>query len=556
MGQPFKQKFTVPIPKSAELTVRNGKRVAVVMIKGKRQTFPLTPNGKKYVRPTASYYGQWTDAEGVVHRKKLSRNLGASRTMLHKLEQKAERRRNGLVDPGEVHAGRPLAAHVDDYAEVLESKGDSPGHVCSTKASITAVLNGCDFVYPSDLDVAAVARWLNALRRGTEPARLPDGVALFLVRDAAFLLGITTDAVADHVERHGLEATGMGKARRLSRAAVQFMADRAARGVGPSAINHYIRALKAFSRWLYRSKRMASNPFDTLDLVAEDTDIRRARCELSPDELQRLLSITRASERIFRGLAGEDRYHLLLTAAATGFRANSLANLMPANFQLAGDKPAVTIAARINKSKKVKRQPIPLPSAVEMASYIAGRPAGERVWPGRWLPDAAEMLRLDLTAAGIPYCVEGANGPEYRDFHGMRHTYITMLGRNGVDLRTAQILAGHSTPTLTARYMHFRDDELSEAVENLPTITAGQAKKLTRNLTKSTRIDLHQSAPMCSSGDEGVTGEEGADILEFLEQNARNEVDNSQWAVPGLNRGPNDFQSFALPAELTALEGG
>jgi hypothetical protein len=26
-----------------------------------------------------------------------------------------------------------------------------------------------------------------------------------------------------------------------------------------------------------------------------------------------------------------------------------------------------------------------------------------------------------------------------------------------------------------------------------------------------------------------------------------------QWALPGLNRGPNDFQSFALPAELSAL---
>ena len=26
-----------------------------------------------------------------------------------------------------------------------------------------------------------------------------------------------------------------------------------------------------------------------------------------------------------------------------------------------------------------------------------------------------------------------------------------------------------------------------------------------------------------------------------------------EWAVPGLNRGPSDFQSLALPAELTAL---
>lgn len=52
--------------------------------------------------------------------------------------------RNGLVDPGEVHASRTLAVHLDDYAEVLESKGDSPDHVRSTRASIAAVLRGCE----------------------------------------------------------------------------------------------------------------------------------------------------------------------------------------------------------------------------------------------------------------------------------------------------------------------------------------------------------------------------------------------------------------------------
>jgi hypothetical protein len=50
----------------------------------------------------------------------------------------------------------------------------------------------------------------------------------------------------------------------------------------------------------------------------------------------------------------------------------------------------------------------------------------------------------------------------------LRHTYLTMLGRHGVDLRTAQELAGHSTPELTARYSHRRLYDLAEAVEKLP----------------------------------------------------------------------------------------
>ena len=73
------------------------------------------------------------------------------------------------------------------------------------------------------------------------------------------------------------------------------------------------------------------------------------------------------------------------------------------------------------------------------------------------------MLHIDLEAVGVAYAVEGPDGPEYADFHSLRHTYLTMLGRHGVDLRTAQELAGHSTPLLTARYSHRRLHDLAEA---------------------------------------------------------------------------------------------
>ena len=81
------------------------------------------------------------------------------------------------------------------------------------------------------------------------------------------------------------------------------------------------------------------------------------------------------------------------------------------------------------------------------------------------------MLRIDLEAAGIPYAVEGPDGPLFADFHALRHSYLTLGGRAGIDLRTLQELAGHSTPTLTARYSHRRLYDLAGAVRrpNLPT---------------------------------------------------------------------------------------
>src|SRR5262249_43790054 len=88
----------------------------------------------------------------------------------------------------------------------------------------------------------------------------------------------------------------------------------------------------------------------------------------------------------------------------------------------------------------------------------------------------AEMLRIDLDAVGIPYAVDGPDGPEYADFHALRHSYLTLGGRSGIDLRTLQELAGHSDPILTSRYSHRRLYDLAAAVERLPNLvppTAG-----------------------------------------------------------------------------------
>ena len=72
---------------------------------------------------------------------------------------------------------------------------------------------------------------------------------------------------------------------------------------------------------------------------------------------------------------------------------------------------------------------------VEAASYVH--------------PWDADLARNYLEEAGIPYSVEGPDGPLFADFHSLRHTYLTLGGRAGIDLRTLQELAGHSTSKLT-----------------------------------------------------------------------------------------------------------
>src|SRR5262249_39104010 len=196
-------------------------------------------------------------------------------------------------------------------------------------------------------------------------------------------------------------------------------------------------------------------------------DRRHDRRELEEEELRRVLSAAHKSERTLFGLTGWDRFHLYATACGTGFRASGLASLTPESFDLDPKAPTVTLPARANKSKKTKLQPLPADVADMLRGYLVGKPAGVPLWGGTWARDrkGAEMLRHDLEAAGVPYSVEGPDGPLYADFHALRHTYLTLGGRAGIDLRTLQELAGHSDPRLTVRYSHRRLYDLQGAVE-------------------------------------------------------------------------------------------
>src|SRR6516225_2404599 len=56
----------------------------------------------------------------------------------------------------------------------------------------------------------------------------------------------------------------------------------------------------------------------------------------------------------------------------------------------------------------------------------------------------------------------------YADFHALRHSFITMVGKAGVSPREHQNLARHSTYALTSRYSHSRFYDLTAAVQGLP----------------------------------------------------------------------------------------
>jgi site-specific recombinase XerC len=466
MPKPYRLFSTRPLPAGAEIVQHEGKpHVRIRDERGRAILCPLTKDGTKMLKPSKRWY---FDIPGQGRVKGFT-DLKSTEQHAAEMERKAERRKYGYADPAEEHIRRPLADHLKDYAGQLEAKGGTAEHVRLTTGRVSALLAGCGFVLPLDADAGRAAEWLNSIRRDGAAAELPDGES-FTPAEAAKLLGISGSAVRAAVKRMNLAATGNGKARTLPRATVEALVLKRAKGCGPETINHYIRAVRGFFRWLVKSNRLGSNPLDSLELVNAAVDVRRTRRELNADELRRLFIAARGSTRVYRGLTGEDRYMLYLVAAGTGFRANALAHLMPADFDLTA--ATVTLAARLNKSRRLKVQPLPADVADALRGYLTGKPEAAPVWGGTWARDhrGAEMLRIDLEAAGIAYAVEGPDGPEYADFHSLRHSYLTLGGRSGIDLRTLQELAGHSKPELTARYSNRRIYDLAGAVDKLPNL--------------------------------------------------------------------------------------
>lgn len=503
----------------------------------------LGPNGERVVKRSKKWYGRYTDENGRERRVPLSPNKTVAQQMLAKLLEKVDRKRAKLHTPAEDQAGRTLAEHLADYEAALLAKGRGVEDVRQTLTRIRAVVTGCGFVFPADVEVTAVRELLARLQHdGARPA-LP-AQEWFTPAELAALLKIRRQSVTAILRRHGLHKTGQGRARarKFPRATAEHLLDLSCRGLGSQTASHYWREFKAFCRWLAHPKRqgMTLNPLEGEQGPAPRSDPRHDRRPLPPDDLRRLLDVTRASGRTWRGLTGLDRWHLYLTACVTGYRRKELASLTPRSFDLDVAPAVVSLPGRRTKNKKGAEQPLPADVAETLRGYLAGRPADLPLWP---LPDIRQItiaLRHDLEAAGIPYVVEGLEGPLYFDLHAMRHSYVAMLDQSGATLKEAMQLARHADPRLTiARYGRLEVHDLGAAVERLPSLLPADTGK-----DKPT-----EAAALQATGTEGA----GADGPEWTKKWTKTAESEREPLTSSDDNAPAKVLS-ATPSRATSLK--
>jgi integrase len=370
---------------------------------GKRAS-PTTAGAKKVVIPSKRWYGTLKDAFGKRKQTPLCEDRKAAETMLCRLQTEADRKRAVGVSRQSEERDRPLSELLTDYETYLRAKANGDGHIAKTLKCIRAVFSATKAKTLADVEASRISSTLAVWR------------------------------------------------------------DRKHRPLNITTTNHYARAVKSFTRWLWQERRTVDDCLTPLRLINARADRRHVRRAFTADELQRLVTTTETSRKRLCWLTATDRAMLYTVAAYTGLRASELATLNVDSFDL--EAKTVVVQACYSKHRRTDTLPLHVSLVERLRSWLGNKQG--RIW-GVWNGangQASRMIRSDLKRAGIAY----ADGQgRVVDFHALRHTFITQLARSGVHPAKAKELARHSTITLTMDvYSHVTADELRDALDSVP----------------------------------------------------------------------------------------
>lgn len=168
----------------------------------------------------------------------------------------------------------------------------------------------------------------------------------------------------------------------------------------------------------------------------------------SPEQIARLLNV--------EGLNLKHRT-MLMTTYAAGLRVSELCFLRVE--QILGDRGQIRIEQ--GKGKK-DRYTVLSPRLLEQlrAYWRVYRPGGGWMFTSTFYPD--RPLSADAAMQVFHRAVGLAKLPDNGGIHSLRHSFATHLLEAGVPLPVIQRLLGHTNLATTSRYLHVRQEVISE----------------------------------------------------------------------------------------------
>jgi site-specific recombinase XerD len=141
----------------------------------------------------------------------------------------------------------------------------------------------------------------------------------------------------------------------------------------------------------------------------------------------------------------------LLTSYAAGLRISEMVALKPEHI----DSARMQLLIAMGKGQRPREVPLSKVLLEQLRRYWrVDRPRGKSspwLFPGR---DAAKPLHVTTIEKACQEARVTAGITKHATPHTLRHCYATHLLEAGVDLRTLQVLLGHSALSTTAIYTH------------------------------------------------------------------------------------------------------
>lgn len=190
------------------------------------------------------------------------------------------------------------------------------------------------------------------------------------------------------------------------------------------------------------------------------------RLRMLPGENNREFVLSRDQEVKYLAACRDPLRDAAVLILDTGLRVGEALNLRWADVVLvpADGKKFGYIQVRAGKTKNAKRTVSLTARATEVLATRKSEAVNDLVFPG----DSLEKPFVNSSLAHQHASVRDTlDMPKEFVIHSLRHTALTRLGEAGADAFTIMRIAGHSSITVSQRYVHPSDDAMESAFEKL-----------------------------------------------------------------------------------------
>ena len=229
-----------------------------------------------------------------------------------------------------------------------------------------------------------------------------------------------------------------------------------------STLNHYLRRLNGFFRFLVRNEKLLVNPMDQLNLSLKEPEASKEI--FTTEEIHRFLEAI--NPKADKGQRDRAIFELLY---ASGIRSFELIRLNLYDVDLSER----ILTVRLGKGEKDRMVPFSLAALSFLKSYISS--ARSRFLSRRYqafpVEDEKALFitaygRLKRTALDLTFrqtLKEIDLKRKGLTLHSIRHSIATHLLEAGADVRYVQELLGHEDIQTTVKYTHLMTDRLKQA---------------------------------------------------------------------------------------------